>query len=323
MTEGLKKALKACVALLQEFGIEPHEWVLVGPHADLLNAYNIEYHRPTHFHVLLEREKVPWKISKEQESLIEVIPPLDSPFQRRYEKFMAETGHDFDLIVAPKPLKHYTEHFVPHPLSEIEFFQRMAPFGNVEIEDYIFSQFSSDKLERPDVKVYVQTLLDEALQRKEPALIERTKKFASIITKRQRQVRDKESDLLKQFAKTGVIKGSGAFKGVVKGKVHVLEDVETVLKKRVNGIIVIPRVSPKILPAISKAKAWIVDEGGTLSHAAVLARELKIPCVVGTKIATKVLKSGNTVEVDAKRGIVTLLEKAELSTKIPKAQKRS
>ena len=93
------------------------------------------------------------------------------------------------------------------------------------------------------------------------------------------------------------------------GVVRVIEDVEINQKKKILGIVVMPRVSPKIIPAIAYASAWIVDEGGILSHAAVLSRELKIPCIIGTKIATKVLKDGMIVEVDANKGVVKILER--------------
>ena len=56
-----------------------------------------------------------------------------------------------------------------------------------------------------------------------------------------------------------------------------------------------------------KAGAFIIDAGGILSHAAIVARELKKPCVIGTKIAMNVLKDGQKVEVDADNGIVRIL----------------
>jgi len=52
------------------------------------------------------------------------------------------------------------------------------------------------------------------------------------------------------------------------------------------------------------AKAIVTDEGGLSCHAAIVARELGVPCIVGTKIATKVFKDGDLVEVDADKGIV-------------------
>jgi pyruvate,water dikinase len=53
-----------------------------------------------------------------------------------------------------------------------------------------------------------------------------------------------------------------------------------------------------------RAVAIITNEGGLLSHAAIMSREFGKPCIVGTKIATKVLKNGDMVEVDADKGIV-------------------
>jgi pyruvate,water dikinase len=59
--------------------------------------------------------------------------------------------------------------------------------------------------------------------------------------------------------------------------------------------------------ACKKAGAIITDEGGILSHAAVISRELNIPSVIGTKIATEILKDGDMVEVDANRGLIKKL----------------
>jgi rifampicin phosphotransferase len=48
----------------------------------------------------------------------------------------------------------------------------------------------------------------------------------------------------------------------------------------------------------------VINEGGILTHAAIICRELKKPCIIGTKIATKVLKDGDLIEVDANKGII-------------------
>ena len=67
-------------------------------------------------------------------------------------------------------------------------------------------------------------------------------------------------------------------------------------------IIVTPMTTPFFMPALQQAAAVVTDEGGTLSHAAIIAREMRKPCVIGTKIATKVFKDGDLVEVDAEKG---------------------
>jgi len=61
-------------------------------------------------------------------------------------------------------------------------------------------------------------------------------------------------------------------------------------------------------PLISIVKAIVTNEGGILCHAAIIAREFKKPCIVGTKIATQVLHDGDLVEVDANKGIVKIIK---------------
>ncbi len=76
-----------------------------------------------------------------------------------------------------------------------------------------------------------------------------------------------------------------------------------------NEILVTSMTRVEFVPLIRKAKAIITDEGGIACHAAIISRELGIPCIIGTKNATKVLKDGDLVEVDAERGIVKILKK--------------
>ncbi len=308
MKKGLERAIEACIELLQEFDIDPNEWILVGPHADILNDYPLLYDRPTHFHVLIERKKIPWKISKEQKDLIDVSAPLNSSFQKRCEQYMAETGYDFDIILAPKPIKSYEDEIARQTLSKQGFFQRMKPLGNLEISEYTFSKFSPDKLRRKDVIQYIEILVDEARKRNNIKLIKCSEEFVENISKRQREYNEIENNIHTDFIKEGLIKGVRSFPGKIKGIIQVIKNVEVTPRSKITGIVVMLRVSPKVLPAIAHAKAWIVDEGGVLSHAAIVARELKKPCIIGTKIATKVLKDGDMVEVDAENGVVRILK---------------
>ncbi|MBU1036812.1 hypothetical protein KKF32_02100 [Patescibacteria group bacterium] len=107
-----------------------------------------------------------------------------------------------------------------------------------------------------------------------------------------------------QTKQVKLIKGVNASSGVVKGKIRLLESHCDIFKMKKGEILVTSKTNPKFVPAMEKALAIITDEGGLLSHAAVVSRELKIPCITGTKIATKMLKNGDQVEVDADKGIV-------------------
>ena len=73
-------------------------------------------------------------------------------------------------------------------------------------------------------------------------------------------------------------------------------------KMRKGDILVTEMTNPLFVPAIQKAKAIVTDVGGLLSHAAIVSRELGIPCVVGTKKATKILKDNQKIIVNATKG---------------------
>ncbi len=107
---------------------------------------------------------------------------------------------------------------------------------------------------------------------------------------------------LKEFS------GFVAMAGSARGKVRIVKRKNQAVLVRDGEIIVSPMTTPDYITAMKKASAFITDEGGVMCHAAIIAREMKKPCIIGTKIATKVLKDGQLVEVDANKGIVRILK---------------
>ena len=77
-----------------------------------------------------------------------------------------------------------------------------------------------------------------------------------------------------------------------------------------GDVLVAGTTGPEMILACQKAGAIITEEGGICSHAALISRELKIPCLIGTKIATRILREGDLVEVDAIEGVVRLLKRS-------------
>lgn len=104
-----------------------------------------------------------------------------------------------------------------------------------------------------------------------------------------------------------VIHGMAAYLGRVTGRVKILSNIRDMAKVAVGDILVASQTTPDLVPAMKKAAAFVTDIGGITSHAAIVAREMKKPCVIGTKIATKILKDGDLVEVNANEGDVTKL----------------
>jgi len=101
-----------------------------------------------------------------------------------------------------------------------------------------------------------------------------------------------------------ILKGIPASTGVVKGKVRIILDPSDNSKMKKGDILVTEMTNPLFVPAIQKAKAIITNIGGILSHAAIVSRELGIPCVVGTKKATKILKNNQQIKVDGEEGTI-------------------
>lgn len=98
------------------------------------------------------------------------------------------------------------------------------------------------------------------------------------------------------------------FKENIKGEVIVVKDKSELEKADLAGkILVTVQTTPHFIPYLKNIKAIITDEGGITCHAAIVSRELKIPCVIGTKIATQVLKDGDKIEIDAEKEIVKIL----------------
>lgn len=126
--------------------------------------------------------------------------------------------------------------------------------------------------------------------------------------------RFKEPDISRVTEFKGVI----ASKGKVRSRVRVVlpeldQDYELFAKKLLTlemnqgEILVTETTSPDFMPLIRKAGGIIANQGGLNSHAAIMSREFKIPCLVGTHNATEVLKTGDFVELDAENGVVRKL----------------
>ncbi|MBI4139701.1 hypothetical protein HY483_01940 [Candidatus Woesearchaeota archaeon] len=105
------------------------------------------------------------------------------------------------------------------------------------------------------------------------------------------------------------VSGTIAMMGKVRGRVRIVIEYADMSKFKDGEILVSSMTVPDFLPAMKKAAAFVTDEGGITCHAAIVAREMEKPCIIGTKIATKVFKDGDLVEVDANKGIVRVLKR--------------
>jgi len=131
---------------------------------------------------------------------------------------------------------------------------------------------------------------------------------------------EKARSIIESFAvssKAGLLRGQVANPGRAKGRARVFinsllefDDIHRLISRMEKGeVLVAETTSPEIIPACKKAVAIVTNQGGLLSHAAIVSRELGIPCIVGTGNATELIRNGDLIEVDADTGRIRILKR--------------
>lgn len=224
----------------------------------------------------------------------------------------------------PQKIKDYIK--VLQTTSVERFKTRLYWMEGVYYFDYILEEIASRTgFSRPQLKNYKYEEIFDLVKNNqfvEPSLLEeRNNHFiiyslsgkTGFLTGRSAQeFLDRK---IKPTIITKEIKGQCASMGKVKGKVRVISFAQCELhsakvrEMQQGEIIVTQMTRPNIILACEKAGAIITDEGGLTCHAAIVSRELGIPCIVGTKNATQILKDGDLVEVNADEGTVKIIQR--------------
>lgn len=117
-----------------------------------------------------------------------------------------------------------------------------------------------------------------------------------------------DEDVVDEADAKFIVRGLPASPGLASGVVHVIDNPKDIDQFKQGEVLVTLMTSPDWVPAMKKAAAIVTNNGGMTCHAAIVSREMQIPCIVGTKskkvAATDVLKTGDVVTVDAKNGVV-------------------
>lgn len=107
------------------------------------------------------------------------------------------------------------------------------------------------------------------------------------------------------------ISGSIGNKGKVRAATSIILNESEFSKFIPGNVLVTSMTRVEFVPLMKMASAIVTDEGGITCHAVIISRELNKPCIVGTKNATRIIKDGDLVEVDADKGVVRILERAK------------
>lgn len=150
--------------------------------------------------------------------------------------------------------------------------------------------------------------VSELRQRRKFSVFIVAKSGLKVLSGKKAKVFVKKFESLEDYSGVKEAKGQPAYIGKVRGKVKLIQVPADMEKMNQGDILISQATSPDLLPAMKKAGAIVTNTGGLISHAAITARELKVPCIVGTGNATLIFKDGDMVEVDANKGIIKKLE---------------
>ena len=103
------------------------------------------------------------------------------------------------------------------------------------------------------------------------------------------------------------VTGTVAYADKIIGVAKIVHSANDLYKIKKGDVLIAAMTLPNYIMAMEKAVAFVTDEGGILCHAAIISREMQKPCIIGTKIATKIFKDGEVIEVDANKGVVRKL----------------
>ena len=273
-------------------------------------AYNLDYYL-TIWQGLLKQEM---NIKEEIQKIIERPKKIEQKRQRVMER----------LNLSPDDKRLFN---IAADIAYLKGYRKDATFFGYYVLSFIYKEMAKRlhfSLNQIHLLSY-QEIKDYFLTRKEINLSEvnERQKTTIILHEEGKEVKimtgKKAEDFLteqKPFIKKVVIdtsvselKGTTACSGKARGIVRIINHTEDMKKMEQGNIMVSPTTFPSLVPAMKKASAIITEDGGITCHAAIVSREMNIPCITGIKTATKVLKEGYLIEVDAGTGIVKIIER--------------
>lgn len=228
-----------------------------------------------------------------------------------FKRYLGNDLKDFDPMYVDKISKERDDMGKFYPLVEKYIVGLCLRIGaKKKCDGNLLKYFSmAEMLAFLDGSINFEMIKSEIRRRSEKYFYFFSPKTGEMITTDSTILEDIDKTFFKVDTNITELKGFVAYSGKVTGKVynlslHKKSDIPTIS----NFILVASETNPNDIILIKKCVAIVTNEGGILSHASIVSRELKVPCIIGTKIATKILKDGDEVEVDANVGVVKILK---------------
>ncbi|GEM_PF-4775355 len=301
--------LQALDDLLQVWGINRKDYFLLGRWPVALLGYDASSMKPSgnDFVVGIHEGKTPWFGEEPRRGFQETPPPTDSIYQQQISNYIQEHGIGV--------------HF--YSFGHERFIRRLPKMGTVALKNGALFAMSAlyDTIEGTAEEMlpecqeegvglekgvrmleYIRALRQAALSAHEQDTVIRADRALEEFEWIERRYQELQATLNDS---SRVLRGRSVFPGVVRGIAMVVSDIRKV-QITTPCVAVAERTAPGWEQWNHNIQALVIDHGGLLSHAALLARELKIPCVVQTMVGTQRIKTGDHIVVDATNGIITL-----------------
>jgi len=200
--------------------------------------------------------------------------------------------------------------------KEVDVPVRLREIQKITNEDIVELAKLGDKLQK---HYYFPQDIEWAKEGKKLYIVQ-TRPITTVEKSKVKRQRAKEGDI--ETAETPILDGIAASPGIGTGQVVIVHKPSEINRVKSGDVLVAEMTSPDYVPAMKRASAIVTNEGGMTSHAAIVSRELGIPCVVGTGEATQKLKEETVVTVDGALGKVYLGGKVKvIEQKKPKKEK--
>ena len=170
----------------------------------------------------------------------------------------------------------------------------VALLTNDEIESHLNEQKQFDK--------------QEIEKRKESFLVTQLAEQVTVLSGDQAKQKARELNLYPKIEKTNKLSGFPASPGRKVGFAKLVYTNKDLKNVKEGDIMVTTMTRQDFVPTMRKIQGLVTQEGGVISHAAIIARELNLPCIVGAKHATSIIKNGDIILIDAEQGSIDILK---------------
>lgn len=269
------------------------------------------------------------------QSMVSGVMFTANPVTGRTDQIVIEAGYGLgEAIVSGSIspdmyiLDHYEPNFVEKHISKQNFgiFKSLAG----ENEEIQIPEEKQDQQKLSDSKIIELACLGKriqeaydgepqdiewALDRKDRLFIVQTRAITTLKSADFLSEKEVKRSVESSSNLSAILKGLPASPGAAIGTVRIVNDRKELHNVKPGDILVSKMTSPDYVPVMKKTAGIITDAGGMTCHAAIIARELGIPCIVGTIEATKILKSGMLVRIDATNGFVYPGDSGDFSTR--------